>query len=46
MTRQFEVGVIGIFRIENGKIVVEREDADMLGWMMQLGMELKAKEKE
>ncbi len=33
-----------LMRIENGKIVEEREEADMLGLMMQLGMELKPKE--
>jgi len=41
-----ELGGILISRIENGKIVEEREDYDMLGWMMQLGMELKPKEGE
>ena len=33
-----------IARIENGKIVEVREDYDLLGWMQQLGMELKPKE--
>jgi len=33
-----------ITRIENGKLVEEREEANMLGFMMQLGMELKPKE--
>ena len=33
-----------IARIENGKIVEVREDADLLGMMQQLGMELKPKE--
>jgi len=37
---------IWIARIENGKIVEARQDYDMLGDMMQLGMELKPKEKE
>ena len=41
-----EVSSIIIFRIENGKVVEERQDADMLGLMMQLGMELKPKEEE
>ena len=35
-----------ISRIENGKIVEDREDFDMLGMMMQLGMELKPTEVE
>jgi len=39
-----EFGVIIIFRIENGKIVEAIQEADVLGWMMQLGMELKPKE--
>ncbi len=33
-----------IARIENGKLVEVREDADLLGMMQQLGMELKPKE--
>ncbi len=33
-----------ISRIENGKIVEEREEVDILGMMMQLGLELKPKE--
>ncbi len=37
---------IMISRIENGKVVEDREDFDNLGLMMQLGMELKPKEKE
>ena len=41
-----EVSSIIIFRIENGKVVEERQDADMLGLMQQLGMELKPKEGE
>jgi len=32
-----------MFRIQNGKIVEEREETDMLGFMQQLGMELKPK---
>lgn len=35
---------IMITRIENGKIVEDKEDWDMLGLMQQLGMELKPKE--
>jgi steroid delta-isomerase-like uncharacterized protein len=41
-----EFGGITITRIENGKIVEEREEGDMLGLMQQLGMELKPKEAE
>jgi len=41
-----EFGGIMITRIENGKVVEEREDYDMLGAMQQLGMELKPKEGE
>ena len=41
-----EISGIMIGRIENGKIVEEREDWDMLGFMQQLGMELKPKEPE
>jgi hypothetical protein len=33
-------------RIKDGKIVDAREDFDVLGWMQQLGMELKPKEAE
>ena len=39
-----EFGVIVIWRIEDGKIVEMREEGDMLGFMQQLGMELKLKE--
>jgi steroid delta-isomerase-like uncharacterized protein len=35
-----------MFRIQNGKIVEEREETDMLGLYQQLGMELKPKEAE
>ena len=35
-----------IVRIENGKVVEEREDFDQLGFLQQLGMELKPKEGE
>ncbi len=41
-----EFGVIIIYRIDDGKIVEMREEGDMLGFMMQLGMELKQKEGE
>jgi len=37
---------ISINTVKNGKVVEEREDVDMLGLMMQLGMELKPKEVE
>jgi len=35
-----------ITRIENGKIVEDKEEFDSLGLMQQLGMELKPKEGE
>ncbi len=38
-----EFGAIVIYRIENGKIVEMREEGDILGLMLQLGMELKPK---
>jgi steroid delta-isomerase-like uncharacterized protein len=41
-----EISGIIISRIENGKIVEEREEWDMLGFMQQLGMELMPKETE
>ena len=41
-----EFSGIVIARIENGKIVEEKEESDALGLMMQLGMELKPKEAE
>jgi len=37
---------IVIFRMQDGKVVEERAESDMLGVMMQIGMELKPKEKE
>ena len=43
---KIEFSVIVIFQIKDGKIVEMREDADMLGFMQQLGMELKPKEGE
>jgi len=43
---KFESGGILITRIENGKIVEDKEEVDLLGLMMQLGMELKPKEEE
>jgi steroid delta-isomerase-like uncharacterized protein len=41
-----EFGAIIIYTIENGKIVEMREEGDILGLFMQLGMELKPKEGE
>ena len=38
-----EMSGIMIHRIENGKVVEEREESDMLRFMEQLGMELKPK---
>jgi hypothetical protein len=35
-----------MWSLKNGKIVEEREEANMLGLMQQLGMELKPKEAE
>jgi predicted ester cyclase len=43
---EIEVSSINIFRIVNGKVVEQRQDADMLGLMQQFGMELKPKEEE
>jgi steroid delta-isomerase-like uncharacterized protein len=43
---KIESSGIMISRIENGKSVEDREEFDMLGLMMQLGMELKPKEGE
>lgn len=39
--KKFESGGIFIARIENGKVVEQWEDYDLLGTFMQLGMELK-----
>jgi steroid delta-isomerase-like uncharacterized protein len=41
---RIEISGILIDRIENGKVIEDREEADMLGLMQQLGMELKPKE--
>ena len=43
---KIEVSGIMIHHIENGKVVEDREEFDMLGFMEQLGMELKPKEAE
>ena len=39
-----EVSSILLWRLKDGKVVEEREEADTLGLMQQLGMELKPKE--
>ena len=39
-------GVIPIFQFKDGKCIEVREEADFLGFMQQLGMELKPKEAE
>jgi len=41
---KIESSAIFIVRIENGKVVEEREEVDVLNVMQQLGMELKPKE--
>ncbi|MGD8540283.1 MAG: ester cyclase [Candidatus Aminicenantes bacterium] len=43
---KIEVSSIALYRVENGNVVEERQDADMLALMQQLGMELKPKEGE
>ena len=43
---KIDVSSILMLRIQNRKIIEEREEADMLGLMQQLGMELKSKEGE
>ncbi len=43
---KIESSGVMISRIENGKIVEDREEFDSLGFMQQLGMELKPKEGE
>jgi len=43
---KIELSGIMITHIENGKIVEDRQELDMLGLMQQLGMELKPKEAE
>ena len=43
---KIEISGFMMTRIENGKLVEDKEDVDMLGMMMQLGMELKPKEGE
>jgi len=41
---RFELNLINMSRLKNGKIVEEREDYDSLGLMQILGMELRPKE--
>jgi steroid delta-isomerase-like uncharacterized protein len=41
---QIKVSSILLFLIKDGKIIEEREEYDMLGAMMQMGMELRAPE--
>jgi steroid delta-isomerase-like uncharacterized protein len=43
---KFEMSSTFIIRIENGKVVEEREDFDQLGFWQQLGWELKPKEEK
>jgi steroid delta-isomerase-like uncharacterized protein len=42
--KQFTMSAICLWRFRDGKLVEYRADGDMLGMMMQLGMELKPKE--
>jgi steroid delta-isomerase-like uncharacterized protein len=44
--KKLEVSWLIIFRFEEGKIVEAWEEFDSLGWMQQLGMELKPKEEK
>jgi predicted ester cyclase len=44
--KKIEYSWITMFQIEDGKIVEIREEVDMLGFVTQLGMELKPKEEE
>ncbi|MGB6865835.1 MAG: ester cyclase [Candidatus Aminicenantaceae bacterium] len=41
---KWETGGVWTARIKDGKLIEVREEADVLGWMQQLGMELKPKE--
>ena len=40
---KFDVGLITIYQIKNGKIIEDRKDMDMLGLVEALGLELKLK---
>jgi steroid delta-isomerase-like uncharacterized protein len=42
----FKISSIYIFTIKDGKIIEMRDETDMLGFMQQLGMELKPKEEK
>ena len=44
--KKLEVSWVIIFRFEEGKIVEAWEEFDSLGWMQQLGFELKPKEEK
>ena len=44
--KKFESGGIFILKIENGKVIEQWEDYDLLGTMTQLGMELKPSDKK
>ena len=44
--KKLEVSWLIIFRFEEGKIVEAWQEFDSLGWMQQLGYELKPKERE
>ena len=44
--KKIELSAIIISRVENGKFVEEWEEMDIMGLMMQIGMELKPKEGE
>ena len=44
--KKMEVSSIVIFRIEKGKVLEIRQEADMLGFMQQFGFELKPKEEK
>jgi len=43
---KIKIGVILIFQFKDGKRTETREEADSLGFMQQLGMDLKPKERE
>lgn len=44
--KEFEFSLITIMRIENGKVVEEWQEDDQLGFVRQLGMELRPKEEK
>jgi steroid delta-isomerase-like uncharacterized protein len=41
---KIKLSIISIFQFKNGKCIETREEEDVLGYMQQLGMELKPKE--